>query len=89
MNPQRMLLAGLVFVSLLTHAATFTVTTTNHSGAGSLRQAILDANASAGSDVRRIGLPPSTSFVKRRSASATEMSWCLARRSTSAGDVTL
>ena len=31
-------------------AATFTVTTTNDSGAGSLRQAILDANASAGAD---------------------------------------
>jgi hypothetical protein len=30
--------------------ATYTVTNTNNSGAGSLRQAILDANASAGSD---------------------------------------
>jgi hypothetical protein len=31
-------------------AATFTVTNTNDSGAGSLRQAILSANAAAGSD---------------------------------------
>ena len=31
--------------------ATFTVTNTNDSGAGSLRQAILDANASGGADV--------------------------------------
>ena len=31
-------------------AATFTVTNTNDSGAGSLRQAILDANAAAGAD---------------------------------------
>jgi hypothetical protein len=30
--------------------ATFTVTTTNDSGAGSLRQAVLDANAAAGAD---------------------------------------
>jgi len=32
-------------------AATFTVTNTNNSGAGSLRQAVLDANAAAGADV--------------------------------------
>jgi hypothetical protein len=34
-----------------TPAATFTVTNTGDSGAGSLRQAILDANANAGADV--------------------------------------
>jgi hypothetical protein len=34
----------------LTTAATFTVVNTNDSGAGSLRQAILDANANAGQD---------------------------------------
>ena len=34
----------------LAHAATFTVTKTNDSGAGSLRQAILDANANPGLD---------------------------------------
>ena len=32
------------------HAATFTVTNTNDSGAGSLRQAVLDANTAAGPD---------------------------------------
>ncbi|HKS35570.1 MAG TPA: DUF6531 domain-containing protein, partial [Verrucomicrobiae bacterium] len=32
-------------------AATFTVTTTNHTGSGSLRQAILDANAAGGADL--------------------------------------
>ncbi len=35
---------------LATQAATFTVTTTNDSGAGSLRQAILSANATAGTN---------------------------------------
>jgi hypothetical protein len=33
------------------HAATFTVTTTNASGPGSLRQAVLDANANLGPDI--------------------------------------
>lgn len=32
-------------------ASTFTVTNTNDSGAGSLRQAILNANAAAGADI--------------------------------------
>ncbi|HEX8071742.1 MAG TPA: FG-GAP-like repeat-containing protein [Pyrinomonadaceae bacterium] len=36
--------------TVMTGAMTFTVTTTNDSGAGSLRQAILDANANAGAD---------------------------------------
>jgi predicted outer membrane repeat protein len=44
-----------LIVSLLTpstraHAATFTVTNLSDSGAGSLRQAIIDANAAAGAD---------------------------------------
>src|SRR5438552_4740005 len=38
-------------------AATFSVTTTADSGAGSLRQAILDANANAGSDTIRFAIP--------------------------------
>ncbi len=38
-------------------AATFTVTNTNDSGAGSLRQAILDANAAAGDDTIDFAIP--------------------------------
>jgi hypothetical protein len=38
-------------------AATFTVVNTNNSGAGSLRQAILDANASAGFDTIAFNIP--------------------------------
>lgn len=39
-----------VFATLNIFGATFTVTNTNDSGTGSLRQAILDANAAAGAD---------------------------------------
>ena len=38
-------------------ATTFTVTNTNDSGGGSLRQAILDANASAGADFINFNIP--------------------------------
>jgi IPT/TIG domain/S-layer homology domain len=38
-------------------AAIFTVTNTNDGGAGSFRQAILDANAAAGSDVIQFAIP--------------------------------
>src|SRR2546423_5800084 len=38
-------------------AATFTVTNTNDSGAGSLRQAILAANASSGTDTIAFNIP--------------------------------
>lgn len=40
-------------------AATFTVTNTNDSGAGSLRQAILGANATPGADAIRFAIPGS------------------------------
>jgi len=40
-------------------AATFTVTNTNDSGAGSLRQAILDANGTAGADTIAFAIPAS------------------------------
>lgn len=39
-----------LFLATSASGATFTVTNTNDSGAGSLRQAILDANSNAGSD---------------------------------------
>ena len=57
------LLAALVTESLrpaatgLAHAANFTVTNTNDSGAGSLRQAILNANAAPGADTVRFAVP--------------------------------
>jgi hypothetical protein len=44
------LLLTLAFWSSSLGAATFTVTNNANSGAGSLRQAITDANASAGAD---------------------------------------
>ena len=44
--------------------ATFTVTTTADAGAGSLRQAIIDANAAAGTDEIRFDLPPTAGVVK-------------------------
>ena len=47
-----LILTGLLGFQLTAHAATtFVVTNTNDSGAGSLRQAILDANANLGSDL--------------------------------------
>jgi hypothetical protein len=39
------------------NAATYTVTNTNNSGAGSLRQAVLDANANAGADTIAFNIP--------------------------------
>ena len=44
------------------HAATFVVTNTANSGAGSLRQAILDANAAAGADAIHFAIPGSPPF---------------------------
>ncbi|MEP6923260.1 MAG: hypothetical protein ABI954_02240, partial [Pyrinomonadaceae bacterium] len=41
----------LIIAAVNAAAATFTVTNTNDTGAGSLRQAILDANAAAGDDI--------------------------------------
>jgi len=45
-----MLASAIAFASFAANAATFTVTNNGDSGAGSLRQAILDANALAGTD---------------------------------------
>jgi hypothetical protein len=44
-------------------ASTFTVTSTNDSGPGSLRQAILDANGNAGLDTIAFNLPGAAPFV--------------------------
>jgi hypothetical protein len=44
-------------LQIAAQAATFSVTNTNDSGGGSLRQAILDANANAGSDTINFNIP--------------------------------
>jgi hypothetical protein len=44
-------------MALIAQAATFTVTSTNDSGAGSLRQAIDDANNNAGLDNIKFNIP--------------------------------
>ena len=51
LRPDVCAVVALLVSSATLSAATFTVANTNDSGAGSLRQAILDANASAGADV--------------------------------------
>jgi hypothetical protein len=60
----------LILVSFTSQAATFTVTTTADSGPGSLRQAILDANASPGADTITfaIGSPGSQQTIQPTSA---------------------
>jgi len=50
-------LAALFFAAPLLTASTFTVINTNDSGVGSLRQAILDANANAGADTIAFAIP--------------------------------
>jgi hypothetical protein len=59
------ILVGLLLLTLpaVLPAATFTVTTTADSGAGSLRQAILDANAGAGSDTISFNIPGGGPYV--------------------------
>lgn len=53
-------LAGVVLTAAPAHAATFTVTNTASSGAGSFAQAITDANTFAGADVIDFNLPDPT-----------------------------
>ncbi|HEY6226131.1 MAG TPA: hypothetical protein VI282_03305, partial [Verrucomicrobiae bacterium] len=52
------LLCAQIFLIGTSRAAIFTVTTTADSGAGSLRQAIADANANAGPDVIEFNIAP-------------------------------
>src|SRR5262244_1177599 len=47
----------ILFLAVPLSAATFTVTNTADSGPGSLRQAILDANANAGEDTIAFAIP--------------------------------
>jgi parallel beta-helix repeat protein len=54
---QGLFVASCVLLGSRLNAATFTVTTTDDSGAGSLRQAILDANANPGPDEIRFNIP--------------------------------
>ena len=51
-------------------AATFTVINTNDSGAGSLRQAVIDANANAGADTIDFNIPGGGPFVPIADAAA-------------------
>jgi hypothetical protein len=51
------LLFGLLVTARPAHAVDFTVTNTNDSGAGSLRQAILDANATTAADTISFNIP--------------------------------
>jgi hypothetical protein len=54
-----LLLIGLPMAAQRVRAATYTVSTTNDSGPGSLRQAIVDANNNAGPDTIEFNIPKS------------------------------
>ena len=55
---RRAILAGsVILIASALNAATFTVTNTDDAGPGSLRQAILDANANAGADTIAFNVP--------------------------------
>lgn len=60
---RRFTAAFLLLTAFSLPAATYTVTSTNDSGAGSLRQAILDANANSGSDSITFNLSGSAPFT--------------------------
>src|SRR5689334_10615591 len=55
--------ASFILTALWTFSATFTVSNTNDTGPGSLRQAILDANATPGADVIVFNIPGTGPFV--------------------------
>ncbi len=60
----KLLVSTGLFSSLsIAQAVTFTVTNLNDSGAGSLRQAILDANAATGSDTIQISVEGTITFL--------------------------
>ena len=59
MRRRFLLLFASFFVAVTASATTYTVTNTNDTGAGSLRQAILDANANPGADTIAFAIPSS------------------------------
>ena len=65
------ILAALLFSLAPTHAATFTVSNTNDSGAGSLRQAITDADALAGRDEIVFAQGANQTFATRQTITTT------------------
>jgi len=52
-----LVIAVTIFAGSVASAAIFTVTNVNNDGAGSLRQAILDANATPGLDTINFNIP--------------------------------
>ncbi|MCU0430360.1 MAG: gliding motility-associated C-terminal domain-containing protein [Cytophagaceae bacterium] len=60
---QRILLSLALFLTLSSSGAVFTVTNTNTTGAGSLQQAILDANALAGADTIVFNITGTAPFI--------------------------
>src|SRR5574338_121214 len=57
MRARGLLCAAAMLAANVVGAATFTVTNTNDSGVGSLRQALTDANASPGADTIQFTIP--------------------------------
>jgi len=66
----RLLFLALVGFAFLPQAATFTITTTADTGAGSLRQAILGANAAAGDDTIDFAVTGTITLVSALPANA-------------------
>ncbi len=64
-GPGALLLASTLLLPVAAGAAIFTVSSTNDSGAGSLRKAITDAEAAAGADEIRFNLGASCSTTGR------------------------
>ena len=61
---KRTLILIIPFFATFSYASTFTVTTTNDAGAGSLRQAILDANTNADLDTIAFNITNVAAAVK-------------------------
>ncbi len=58
MRLKNVFIIAIAFLPFAIHAATYTVTNTNDSGSGSLRQAITDANSVFGPDAITFDIPP-------------------------------